>query len=212
VDRKKKGIVVWMLTWASLLLAVLYSPFGSPDLYSPKKYFSDNQGVIFKNNEITNAPIVKSPSHGENTGFSVPDNATNSSKTHSYTISNTVPTSSNSVAVSSQAINYNQTKNSTQSSGIEQGSFASSQSGTKSNNSGSEFQRNSFISSSNDFNLLATNNLFRQGADAINPLIDTADPGGDPFGPPIPITDGWVFLLGLSVVYVIIKRFFFLKS
>ena len=42
-----------MLTWAGLLLLVLYSPIGSPDLYSGNKYYMPAKGVRFGGRSIS---------------------------------------------------------------------------------------------------------------------------------------------------------------
>jgi len=210
MEKRKKGILIWMLTWASLLLAVLYSPFGSPELYSSKNYFDDNQGVSFKNGEIANAPIVKNKARGGSNGLSVPDYSVNTSNSHPYAISNSGQNINNDIgSVSSLAAN-NSSNGSTPGAGLGDANFSSSKSGKNTSSDGNS-QNNGFASSSSDFSLLADNNMLRQGAGTVNPLTDTTDPGGDPFGDPIPISDGWGFLLLLSAVYIVIKRFFLPK-
>lgn len=199
-----------MLTWASLLLVVLYSPFGSPELYSPKNYFNDNQGVVF-DGEIANAQSVKNKARGGNNELSGPDYSVNTSYSRPYSNSNSGQNTNNDIgSVSSQAANNNSSANST--SGIGDANFSSSKSGKNSSSDGNS-QNNGFASSTSDFSLLANNNTLRQGAvGVVNPLTDTTDPGGDPFGDPIPISDGWGFLLLLSAVYVVVKRFFLTKT
>src|SRR5450759_1973386 len=75
----QKNILVWVLPLAGLLLVVLYSPIGSPDLYKQRKYFIENQGVNF-NGGIKNAPKGKNnyssypvkntaTSYGQSTGY-----------------------------------------------------------------------------------------------------------------------------------------------
>lgn len=44
---REKIILIWILTTATLILMVLYSPLGSPDMYNNEKSFAENQGVFF---------------------------------------------------------------------------------------------------------------------------------------------------------------------
>jgi hypothetical protein len=55
MNHSENTLLIWVLTIAGILLAVLYSPLGSPDLYHPRKYFTENQCVNFN---------VASISHG----------------------------------------------------------------------------------------------------------------------------------------------------
>lgn len=61
------------------------------------------------------------------------------------------------------------------------------------------------LSQSSDQTLL-TNSPNKQGAGDVLPPL-TTDPGGDPFGPPIPVGDGWWILAGFAIAYVAVKRF-----
>ena len=47
MTNSENTLLIWVLSIAGLLLAVLYSPLGSPDLYHPRKYFLENQCVNF---------------------------------------------------------------------------------------------------------------------------------------------------------------------
>ena len=55
MQRSENILLIWALTIAGIFLAVLYSPLGSQDLYHPRKYFSENQGVNFINAPIRQA-------------------------------------------------------------------------------------------------------------------------------------------------------------
>jgi hypothetical protein len=70
----KKGentLLIWVLSWAAVLLGLLYSPLGSPDLYNNRSYFADNQGVNFNKVVIYNVPSSSSENNGSD--FSIPD-------------------------------------------------------------------------------------------------------------------------------------------
>jgi hypothetical protein len=56
MNKSDHTILIWVLSWAGVLLALLYSPFGSPELYHPQKYFAVNMGVDFSKMTILNAP------------------------------------------------------------------------------------------------------------------------------------------------------------
>ena len=69
----KKGentLLIWVLSWAAVLLGLLYSPLGSPDLYNNRSYFADNQGVNFNKVVIYNVPSSSSENNGSD--FSIP--------------------------------------------------------------------------------------------------------------------------------------------
>ena len=53
MTNSENTLLIWVLSIAALLLAVLYSPLGSPDLYHPRKYFAENQGVNFNVTSIS---------------------------------------------------------------------------------------------------------------------------------------------------------------
>jgi hypothetical protein len=55
MNEKERIILVWVLAFGSLLVALLYSPLGSPDMYRKKVYFAEYQGVQFTDG-IKNAP------------------------------------------------------------------------------------------------------------------------------------------------------------
>ena len=47
MNKSENTLLIWVLTTAGILLAILYSPLGSPDLYYTRNYFSENQSVDF---------------------------------------------------------------------------------------------------------------------------------------------------------------------
>ncbi|MDD3320098.1 MAG: hypothetical protein PHS59_01505 [Paludibacter sp.] len=53
--RQEQKLLIGILTAAGMLLLLLYSPWGSPDLYTNKVYFAENQGVNFSRVNIGRA-------------------------------------------------------------------------------------------------------------------------------------------------------------
>lgn len=205
VQNKRKNILVLLVTWAALLVAVLYSPIGSPDLYSNQNFFVINRGVDFQGGHIENASNSNFGTDPGTNELNVPDYSSSELKSSTYAVVNSAPNN----AISSGA-NYsvqsqnNQTKT-TGSSGMPDGgnTFISSRT-TRSNAStaSSVTMTNGITTLSTD---LATNNTTRQSVGAST--SGGTDPGGDPIGPPIPIPDGWGFLLVLALTYGLLKKY-----
>lgn len=203
MDKKQKNILLWVLTWAGLLLLVLYSPLGSPELYSHAKYYAPYQGVVFNGSEIQNSMQIKNkrttgtPSLNQ---LSVPDNGQQLKRVFAYSISNAPkPSSSNSgnQVVLSQDNNVVSNSNNTVDLNATYNGFVAR------NSKSVENQNFGLPSLSTDLGLLADNNLNKQSAGT--GLAGTTDPGGDPTGNPIPVGDGWVFLIALSIIYTFLK-------
>lgn len=212
MDKRRNNILIWLITWASLLLLVLYSPVGSPDMYNKGIYYSSNQGVIFEREGIPNASAYRTASKINN-NISVPTNlveTTVSPYSINSSLSETKRRNVNGTPPSTTQILKNQSKGA----GSSEGGFGSVASGVqkKDNNSVSN---NGLSSMSTDLSSLTNNNTFRKGAGGLNePIVypTTTDPGSDPTGPVIPIPDGWGFLLALALAYGVLKRSFFMKS
>ena len=222
MEKRQKNILVWVLTWAGLLLAVLYSPFGSPELYSPRKFEIANQSVAFNtvtvsySTKIDNISKIdiknnnKNYSSGGNTGSSdnsflannnnagskrmIPNNSSNFSLT---------PVNNNSSPISSFARQETNYSNNGGGFGGEAGGDLYSYSGKNSKNKNISNQTPGLISLTSDLSLLSNNNTTKQTSTSA--LDGTTDPGGDPQGRPIPVGDGWVLLLCLAVSYGIWK-------
>ncbi len=52
MHKSEHTLLIWVLSWASALLVILYSPIFSPDLYKNRKYCDENQGVNFNKTVI----------------------------------------------------------------------------------------------------------------------------------------------------------------
>jgi len=212
VNKNKTKILIWSLTWAVLLLAVLYSPLGSPDLYSPNAYYVTNHNFIYKGDESENFPQMERSNSSNSGGYQVTDFPTVSV----YSGSNyPVYLSSGSDRSTASSFNYSTTvmSNKTTSSysngaggGMQQIVFSS---GSRNNNR-SASQSESTLFMSTDMSLLAQNNITnRQSGSGSWP--NQTDPGGDPTGLPIPVGDGWIALFLFAIAYSILKVTFYKK-
>jgi hypothetical protein len=211
VDKQRNNILIWLITWASLLLLVLYSPVGSPDLYKQNSYYYiSNQGVVFDGSGIPNSTNHRSVGKGNNS-ISIPAYSEAKKNTVSYPVIGAGSESKNGNNIGPISSSNQPEKISKSSTGGDGGFSGTSGLGKGSSGSSTNLPNTGLISMSTDLSLLADNNTTRQGGGLDDP-IGTSDPGGDPTGPPIPIPDGWGFLLALAVVYGIIKKSFFMRS
>lgn len=186
-------------------MAILYSPIGSPTDYSSLYYYSTNPGVQFQGG-ITNAPSTYSSVDYNEPELILPLQETGQRTIAASGISGSTNSDENfgSPAQVSSTGKTNDRANQAVAGGTLISANYTSRGG-QSNASGVVSQQGyGFTSLSND--LTTTNNTTRQ-----NTLSGAGgggtDPGGDPTGPPIPVGDGWIFLLFLAGGYVIIKRF-----
>ena len=194
-----------MLTWAGLLVLVLYSPFGSPELYKQNKIVVYQEGVDFSNRDIANAKGIKNAS-GNSSGITVPE-YTQESKSSTYNVSNSTNNSNGGGPINPD-FGDNNTSQSSQNSGLDgDPGFIGSMGKSKSSNQ--SLQSGQYLSLMSDISPNGVNKPFQGTEGGVGPLTGTTDPGGDPTGPPIPISDGWGFLILLSVVYIILKRYIF---
>lgn len=215
MEKRRQNIIIWFIVWASLLLVVLYSPIGSPDLYKNDVYYSNVTGqksinFTYNRNEIK-TPVLNNPSISKEENINIANNPTESKKKVDYQAAGNNNSSNEYAALPMIDNNSGNSKNNDHGSiNSSENSFAgtfASRSGSKSNPQ-STFQNNGLISTSTDLSTIIDNDMTRQGTETDNPL-GTTDPGGDPFGPPIPVPDGWGFLLVLAGIYAIAKKYFF---
>ena len=210
MDKRQKKLLVWVLTWAGLLLAVLYSPFGSPELYGPKQFNISNQGVAFNNISIaytTKIDIKNNRKKYNGGGYSSSpenslfDNNNGLSRKIFNNNSSGFSSTSNNNVVFPMSNFAQQDAASSSSSSI--GGDLYSFSGKNTKNKNNSNQTVGLISITSDLSLLSDNNTTKQTA--TSGLDGTTDPGGDPTGDPIPVGDGWLLLLGLAAIYGIWK-------
>ena len=219
MDKRQKNILVWVLTWAGLLLAVLYSPFGSPDLYGPKRFYIANQAVAFNGISIasysgkpdnTSKIDIKNNSRKYKSNVSlapVESSILKNSAGESKKI--TTNTSQGTTGVVSNNTSYPVLKSSQQETnysnsggmgiGGELYSYSCKNSKNKGNNLAPEV-----ISLSTDLSLFTDNNNSTKQT-STSGLAGTTDPGGDPTGDPIPVGEGWLTFLFLGIIYTFWK-------
>jgi len=210
VNKKQKGIMVWIIIWAGLLIGVLYSPIGSPDLYSSHNYYVENRTITTGNVVIQNSPKVNSSSESSDNGLDIPD--ISSMPRTTYTVNNSQSANSGSQGASYGVQNQSYRNNSSGSAGQSQegSSFITSGKSSSRNSAGSSaiVMTNGIttLSLTNDINSTKQSNAptpYRGGSGG-------TDPGGDPTAPPIPVGDGWGLLVLFGMCYVAFKKRFFI--
>jgi hypothetical protein len=208
VNNKKKNILVWIFVWAGLLIAVLYSPIGSPDLYSTKGYFVGNQSVNFKDGAIENAPKGGVFTDEDNNNqINVPDYSSSENNSPKYAVNSsaTANTSGSTTSGSynaSQPSAYQNTSGSSSSGSMGGGgSTFISRNSSKSSDASSTITMNSGGVTTLSTNLSTTSPKQSTLSGATGSGNSGTDPGGDPTGPPVPVGDGWIFLLLLAAGY-----------
>jgi len=211
VNKRQKGIMVWIIIWAGLLVAVLYSPIGSPDLYSTQNYYVENRTITTGNIVIQNAPKVNSSSENSDNGLDIPD--ISSLPGTNYTVRNYQSANSGSQGTSyGVQIKSSQSVNSSGSTGqvLEGSSFISSGKSSSRNSAGS-----SAIVMTNGITTLSltndiSSNSTKQSATPYRGGSGGTDPGGDPTGPAIPVGDGWGLLVLFGLCYIAFKKRLFI--
>ena len=205
---RQKNILVWIITWAGLLLLVLYSPIGSPDLYTSKKYFTANQGVQFNGEVIENAPMIKTVEGNNYQELNVPVyNSTELKNNTTYSVSNNSDNSKSNnfpTQVSSSLGSTQKSSNNEASGGGIGGTMGTFIGKTSKENTTS--QTTGFMSLTTGLNAL-TNNTTSQSVNGYISGSGATDPGGDPTGNPIPVGDGWGIFILFGMCYAVYKRF-----
>ena len=222
MNNKKKNILVWIFTWAALLLVVLYSPIGSPDLYSSSDYYAGVPNANLSGSNIGSSPNFDGSGSDYNE-LNVPDysSAESSSKSsagYSYTAPASGNTSSGAAASysTSESQSYQNSKDGSSGSTGGGGSTFISNNGS----SGGSDASSAVSMSSGGITTLSANLSMNSATKApkspgaqYNPngVNDGGQhPGSNPDqGTRAPISDGWVFLLLLAAGYGIIKKRFF---
>lgn len=215
---RQKNILVWVLTWAGLLLAVLYSPIGSPELYTSFDYHVTNQNVNFNGGYIENGQNVNFESGNNYNELNVPDynSAENSSKlssgNYNYAANSNYNIYANGTSyASSESQSYQNMKNGLSGSNISGGSvFISNNSSSHGNSASSAMTMNNggITTLSAPTTNLASNT--KKAGDPYTPNQGGQNPGGDPDPQTrIPVPDGCAFLLLVAASYGIIKKKFF---
>lgn len=225
MHRSENTILIWVLTWAGLLLALLYSPIGSPDLYRHRNYFTENQGVNFNGSGISrgsgisflkilkNAPRNISGNQNEDTELNVPTANNNPTKRYNYQVSGGSKSFIQTKAVLSVGNNHIVSSNSligNNGSGSNAGNTGggSSLCGGNSSNTGlqksaqfnSGFHNPGVASTSIDLSVFgdSTVNQTSRNTQKVDSLVD---PGDSALDEPIPVPEGWSFLILSALIY-----------
>lgn len=204
VIRNRKKKLVWILVWAGLFIAVLYSPVGSPDLYTSKNYYVEYQSVTFKDGAIPNAFKIKSSQEYNDDVPEIPDISESLHANYAAGNYNSSPvyTSQGSYYGGGQTLSYQ--NNNSSGSGGGGGSFVVS------GRSGSSAASSGFSMTSGITTLSLTSNLnaTTPKQSVSNYTTDTGgtDPGGDPDGNPIPVGDGWGLFILFGIFYILFKK------
>lgn len=211
MTKKQNKILGWLLVWAGLLVVVLYSPIGSPDLYTASPtYAVISQGAATGNNEIPNATKVKiTTDNTDNSSLpDIPEVGTSALQATSNGTGNYASATTYSQG-SSYAMQTQTYQNNTGSGG---GSVFIASGGSRSSagTSGGISTTGGIAGLSSSHTL--TNTSVKQNATAQTLDTGGTDPGGDPDpGTLIPVGDGWGILLLLGVCYAALKKRTFLQ-
>lgn len=210
MDSRQRIILIWILSSAALCLALLYSPWVSPDLYyNQNTYYALNQGVDFSRSGIGNAPRWDEATD-EEVSFETQKYG-NSRRGVNYTASSYThnATSNKSLAVAGGTYSrYNSHKSQGSSAGGG-ASFASGNSSTSRSVVSAAGIQSAFSSvlpsglglgqSNVDLSLFGDSTAM-QSVDS--PRKSLSNPGDeDPLGEPIPVPEGWGFLILLAILY-----------
>jgi len=230
MHKSENTILIWVLSWAGLLLALLYSPIGSPDMYRYKNYFSENQGVNFNATGISrgskdisslkvleNAPKNIRASQNGDADLNIPVAINHQGKKYNYSASSPVKTFNQNTSVVSISNNHfasgdrsrqsNESVGSSSSgvgSGFSSGGISSVSVSQRSSLNNSSFQSAGISTSSVDLSVFGDSTV-----NHINKNIQKVEVGGlvslgdDPLAAdePLPVPEGWSFLIVLALIY-----------
>jgi len=200
MGQRMKIISAGLITGAVFVL-FLYSPVGSPELYRTAAYATVmvSPGVNFAGGTTGSS---RSKGSGSYSPIVVPTSANSSAKQNISAQASSVASSSFGQSGGNAGNVYQTSRETSSPSGgamLFAGGSSSSASGRSSgNNSGASSY--GFIALATD---VSSDGSTSSGASAADPtLINGAtDPGGDPIGDAIPVSDGWIFMLMMVMGY-----------
>jgi hypothetical protein len=209
VDKKRKSILVWILTWAGLLVAVLYSPVGSPDLYVSTRYSIPYRGGMYGVAKISDVPTLKTNVTNVTGSVGNQTYSAGSRNQNSYSASGgnlDAKLNSGSFSGFTYSSNIQRARDKASSIGGSWAGIGSMASRSSGNNAVA--QNTGVISMSTDMSMFENNSMNKQSVDDPLPPLQNGgtDPGDDPTGSPIPVGDGWILLLVFVSVYSIWKK------
>ena len=193
----------WLLVWAGLLILVLYSPIGSPDLYSSKCSYTEYKSFVTKNGTILNSPKINHSDDFNSDDPNMPELTLETSS--NYSVGNYQSTQISDPGSSYSSLqNRSYRDNNSNSAGQNGGGtiVLAGRSSRSSAGTSGVVMTNGITTLSTTSNL--SNTTTKQSVTADDPQGGT-DPGGDPYGDPIPLGDGWKLLILYGIVYTIYK-------
>lgn len=201
--------MIWMIIWAGLLILVLYSPIGSPDLYSSQDYYSENHSFT-NQGVIANAPKWNHTSDNNEVALDIPDVSSHLNTT--YHVGN-YQSASGGFQGSSYSVHSQNYQNSKSSGFASPGGGGGSFIALRSSGNIGGFTGTTLTNGMTSMSLTTdlTNSTTRQSAYNYVSGTGGTDPGGDPTGDPIPVGDGWGILIFFGVCYASFKRKYFIK-
>lgn len=186
---------------------MLYTPYGSPEIYKPR-YMESYQGVRFDENRIMNAPDYKKNGGNRN------ERNYNVQIANDYPVSSVPSVPGNSYRerpVFDSPDNYTPNQLN-QRGGYSQVNEIASVNGARTDSRyAPSSMSGGLLSQAGEMTKAGDNNITRQGSGNTGDPNSTTDPGGDPLGDPIPVGDGWVFLMIVAAIYIFFKRLVFTK-
>jgi hypothetical protein len=227
VNNKEQKLLIWVLVGAGVLLALLYSPIGSPEDYVSSGYRNGAIGVDFKDqfqNVRYASSIYTQSSQPNDMGLptaSLPSTRVfenNNGMGIGVEVKNSESVSQRRAPIQYEVAMHQggdmNTNNATYAVQISDNAITNQSDGGGGNSIGFADQSATFAQSNSRKNnqpitsgLVAMNldltvfgDLNRQGLGAST--NDITDPGGDPTGPPIPVPDGFWFLLTMALSYL----------
>lgn len=225
MNNKERKLLIWVMLGAGVILALLYSPIGSPENYVSGGYINGANGVDF-GGQFQNARYANSlnsqPTQQNNLGLTTaslpstnafesniretnieasnPESETQNRSSIQYKVSPQEKSIASSNASYAVQLSDNSFSNQPQESGGAIGIAEPTSIFVKNNSRNNNQPINpDFVAVNLDLTVFS--DLNRQG---LGPgLNDITDPGEDPTGPPIPVPDGFWFLLTMALSYVL---------
>jgi hypothetical protein len=203
LNKRQKNRILWLIVWGSLLILILYSPIGSPDLYSTHIYSVRVQNVSINDGVIQNASKIKQAQENNDPEMGIPDVSSGSAPNYSAGSYQSANSNQQGSSYSAEQPQSYQNNNSTGSAGG--GSFIpSGGSSLSSAASSGNSMKNGISTLATTTNL--TNSVKKQAVTTYTANSGGTDPGGDPIDNPIPVGDGWGVLTFFCILYILVKK------
>ena len=200
MQNKQKNILIWILIGSGVVLLVLYSPLGSPEIYTDQNNYVVTAGVNFENKRIQNAPKAEIISDYTKDKPDFPVISNNGLKPTNYSIGNLLSENRTSPAsvypLQSQLFQSNNFFESHGSPIDNIRTFIVS----------GRFRTNTGASGSvmvTGITALSLSTRLSSSEDLSD--LEGGDPGGNPTSPPIPVGNGYGMLVLYGACYAAYK-------